>query len=262
MANLFELRGRLDKKTELILTITGFSIILLLWIILSGFKIVSPHLLPPPWMVLASYPELHFKDALVRNLLYSVYLNVMGYVEATFISIIIGFAMGLCPLLRGLFSRIVTSTRFVPMTAVTGLFIAWFGIETNMKIQFLAVGIMVYLLPVVIQRIDEIEEVYEQTAITLGARAWQRIFFVYVPHVLSRISDDIRVLVAISWTYIIVAEMINSSAGGIGALTFLAFKQSRVDKAFAILIVIGIIGFLQDKTFEMIDKKAFRYKYL
>lgn len=262
MVKLFELRGKLDKKSELILTLFGFGLLLLVWIILSGFKIVPKQLLPTPWSVLYAYKELHFHDALIRNLSYSVYLNVMGYIEAVVVSLIIGFLMGIFPLFRGLFSRLVNSTRFVPMTAVTGLFICWFGIETNMKIQFLAVGIMVYLIPVVIQRISEIDEVFEQTAITLGARPWQRILFVYTPYVMSKISDDIRVLIAISWTYIIVAEMINSNAGGIGSLTFLAFKQSHVDKAFACLIVIATVGFIQDKFLEKLDKKLFRFKYL
>jgi NitT/TauT family transport system permease protein len=259
---LLELRAKLDRRSELVLTIIGFSTLLLLWSILSGFKVLPTQLLPTPWKVLASYPELHFKDALIRNLFYSVYLNVMGYLEAIIVSLFVGFFMGIFPMFRGLFSRLVSSARFIPMTAVTGLFIAWFGIETNMKIQFLAVGIMVYLIPVVVQRIDEIEEVYEQTAVTLGATPWQRVLHVYIPSVMAKISDDIRVLVAISWTYIIVAELINASSGGIGALTFLAFKQSNVAKAFAILIIIALVGFIQDKFFEIIDKKAFRYKYL
>lgn len=259
---LFELRGKLDKQTELILTITGFSILLALWIILSGFKIIPKQLLPTPWSVLLSYPELHFKDSLVRNLSYSIYLNVMGYIEATIISLIVGFIMGLFPIFRGLFSRIVNSSRFIPMTAVTGLFIAWFGIETNMKIQFLAVGIMVYLIPVVIQRIDEIEDVYEQTAIMLGASYLQRVQHVYIPSVFNRIIGDIQNLLAISWTYIIVCEMINSSAGGIGSLAFLAAKQSRVDKVFAVLFVIILVGFIQDRLFTWLDKRMCKFKYL
>jgi len=262
ISKFFELRGRLSHKTGIIVSATGFVLLMSAWIIITALELVPRQLLPSPWRVICSFNELHFKDALVRNLGFSVYLNVMGYIEAVTISLIVGFVMGMFPLFRDLFSRYLNAARFIPMTAVTGLFIAWFGIETNMKIQFLAVGIIVYLIPVVIQRIDEIDNVYEQTAITLGAKPWQRIVSVYIPSVLSRIFDDIRILLAISWTYIIVAEMINSSSGGIGSLAFLAARQSRIDKVFAVLLVIILVGFIQDKLFEFLDRKFFPYKYL
>jgi NitT/TauT family transport system permease protein len=112
---------------------------------------------------------------------------------------------------------------------------AWFGIETNMKVQFLAFGIMVYLLPVVVQRIADVDEIYLQTAYTLGANKWQIFKSVYWPFVTSKIFDDIRVLTAISWTYIIVAELVNKT-GGVGALIFTAAPRSRLDKVFAVLL--------------------------
>ncbi|HJW28547.1 MAG TPA: hypothetical protein VJ508_04765, partial [Saprospiraceae bacterium] len=81
------------------------------------------------------------------------------------------------------------------------------------------------------------------------------------PSVVSRLSDDIRVLTAISWTYIIVAEGIGSQ-GGIGDLIWKAgFRQGRIDKVFALLIVIMIIGVVQDKVFVWLDRTFFPYKY-
>lgn len=262
ISNLFELRGRLDKRTNMMVGISGFFVLMSLWVLITHFKLIPSQLLPSPGRVLLAFPELHFKNALIRNLGYSVYLNIMGYLEAITLSLIIGFIMGLFPIFKGLFSGYVNSARFVPMTAVTGLFIAWFGIETNMKIQFLAVGIMVYLIPVVVARIEEIDDVYEHTARMLGASPIQRVISVYIPSVAGRIIVDIQNLLAISWTYIIVAEMINSSSGGIGSLAFLSAKQSRIDKVFAVLLVIVLVGFLQDRIFSFLDKKICRYKYI
>jgi len=260
--DLFKLRGDIDKKTGTIVGLIGLAILLVLWGSITGLGLIPKQLLPAPWKVLGAFGELHFKDALVRNLSYSVYLNVMGYVEAIVISLFVGFLLGLIPLFRGLFSGYLNAARFIPLPAVTGLFIAWFGIESNMKIQFLACGIIVYLIPVVMQRVLEIDSVYEHTAIMLGATPWQRITRVYAPYVMTKITDDIRVLVAISWTYIIVAEMINSSSGGVGALAYLCARQSRVDKVFAVLIVIVMVGFVQDRIFQFIDRKMYPFKYL
>jgi ABC-type nitrate/sulfonate/bicarbonate transport system permease component len=199
-------------------------------------------------------------SSLLFNTLYSVLLNILGYLEAIAVSIIVGFIIALIPFFRGLLSRYIDAIRFVPLAAVTGLFIAWFGIDLNMKVQFLAFGIFVFLLPVVVQRIYEVEEVYKQTAFTLGATSWQTIRYVYWPHVLSRLLDDIRVLTAISWTYIIVAETVNKESG-IGALIFTARRHSRLDHVFALLLLIIIIGFVQDLLFAKLDRKLNPHKY-
>jgi len=220
--------------------------------------LVSKGTLPTPQSVIISYGDL-MKDFVIWETGYSLILNILGYLEAILFSIILGFLIGLIPFFRGLLSRYVNAIRFIPLTAVTGIFIAWFSIYTNMKVQFLAFGIFVYLLPVVVQRIDEIEKVYLQTAYTLGATKWQTIKDIYFPYVTSKIIDDIRVLTAISWTYVIIAEMLNQT-GGIGALIYLAGRQSRIDKVFALLLIIIVIGILQDKFFSWLDKILFPHK--
>ena len=217
-------------------------------------------LLPTPTRVLAALPELQAEDSLVGNTLYSIKLNLLGYLLALAIALPVGFALGLVPLLRGLFSQVVDSTRFIPLTAVTGIFIMWLGLGAPMKVSFLAFGIIVYLVPVVVQRIDEVEEVYLQTVFTLGATSWQTIRTVYLPYVLSRVIDDVRVLTAISWTYITIVEMLNRS-GGIGELIWTARRQSRIDKAFAILLVIILIGVVQDRLFVLVDRLLFPHKH-
>ena len=199
-------------------------------------------------------------SSLLSNTFYSVLLNIFGYIEAILVSIIVGFIIALVPFFRGLLSRYIDAIRFIPLAAVTGLFIAWFGIDLNMKVQFLAFGIFVFLLPVVVQRIYEVEKVYKQTAFTLGATDWQTIRYVYWPHVLSRLLDDVRVLTAISWTYIIVAETVNKDYG-IGALIFTARRHSRLDHVFALLALIILIGFVQDMIFVRLDKKLNPHKY-
>jgi NitT/TauT family transport system permease protein len=130
-----------------------------------------------------------------------------------------------------------------------------------MKVSFLAVGIFVYLLPTVILRVDEVKEVYVQTVKTLGASRWQVIKTVFIPDVLSRAFDDIKVLAPISWTYIIIAEMINKT-GGLGSMAYLFGRQSRADKAFAILVIIIFIGIVLDKIFTGLDRLFFPHKYV
>ena len=262
--NLFELRGNLPVRTKLILEIIGICMLLLLWYVITAGSdpIVPSGILPSPGRVIQAMVAVFYENDLITNLFRSIGLNLSGYIEAVVISIIFGFLVGLFPLFRGLFNRQIEAFRFIPLTGVIGLFIVWFGLGTEMKVHFLAFGILIYMLPVIVTRINDVEEVYLKTAYTLGASKWQTIKTVYFPHVLSKFSDDIRVLTAISWTYIIIIESIGNQ-GGLGALMWrTGIRQGNIDKLFAMLFIIIVIVFLQDKLFVMLDRRLFPFKYL
>lgn len=292
--DLLQLRKSLDKKTSLTLAIIGIVFLLLLWILLSTPMKVNPDYmtpdeiaaaigkgemseapaynpqkvplvprssLPHPLRVLGAFKDLYLDNQLIQNACKSIGLNIGGYIKAILWSLPLGFIIGLIPLFRGSFQKVVDAVRFIPLTAVTVLFIVWFGIGVPMKVNFLAFGIMIYLLPVIVQRIDEVNDVYLKTVHTLGASSWDTVKTVYIPSVLSRLSDDIRILTAISWTYIIVAET-SGDEGGLGSLIYRAAQRmGRIDKTFAILVLIILIGVFQDRVFAYIDRKFFPHKY-
>ena len=296
---MFKLRGSLTRIQELTLGVLGLIVFIVIWWIAAEimsqkrpivegweprmpsafeegnldslaradsiafenateFEKVYP-LLPTPSKVFRSYHSLVTKDRLISNTGKSIWLNLQGYVWALIISIPLGFLIGLFPIFGGLFKKHVDAVRYIPLTILTGIFIIWFGIEDRMKVAFLAFGIIVYLLPVVVQRIQEVKDVYLKTVFTIGATDWQTVKSVYAPSVMSKLIGDIRVLTAISWTYIIIAELVNRQ-GGIGSLAYIKARQGQIEKVFAILFVIILIGFLQDRIFAFLDNKLFPYK--
>lgn len=258
----WSLRGDISGRAKTNIFVFGTMGFLALWLAISHSGWLNQRILPTPERVIGSFPELHFEYALVRNLGHSIMLNCLGYLEAVAVAVPLGFAIGLFAPIRALFDKPIAATRFLPLPAAMGLFIAWFGISTNMKVQFLAVGIIVYLLPVVVQRIADVDNVYPDTAKTLGANRWQRITKVYWPAVMSKLSDDIRVLIAISWTYIIIAEDVNKGEGGIGALISTVQRASRTDMVFAGLLSIILVGFIQDQILLFGDRRLYPYKYV
>jgi ABC-type nitrate/sulfonate/bicarbonate transport system permease component len=257
------LRGKLHRRQRLALGVGGVGLLLSLWYLLTSGPdpVFRPAILPHPWRVITAFGDLYRDNDLMRNTCRSVGINIAGYLEALMIALPLGFLIGLLPVFRGAFQRPVESIRFVPLTAVTGLFIVWFGVGTSMKVHFLAFGILIYLLPVIIQRIDDVQDVFLRTVYTLGASPWQTIRTVYWPAVVSKLSDDVRVLTAISWTYIIVAENIDSTQGGLGALIWrVGQRQGRMDKVFALLLLIILIGVVQDRLLKRADQSLFPYK--
>ena len=263
MSWLFKLRGDIPRQYKLVLEVLGVGILLLIWYFLTYGEnpVVAKLTLPSPGSVFSSYGEMISENQLVKHTFRSLGLNLGGYIKALLWTLPLGFIIGLYPLFRGMFHRMFDAIRFIPLAACTVLFIVWFGTSIPMKVNFLAFGIFIFLLPIVIQRIHEVKDVYLKTVYTIGATDWQTIRSVYIPSVMSKLIDDIRILTAISWTYIVVAETINSEEGGLGALTYIFRRQSQTDKLFGILILFILIGLIQDKLFVRLDRELFPHKY-
>lgn len=260
MNNLFKLGGNLKKSQSVIFSLIGFIAIITAWYATIIIFNIKPQIFPTPHKVILALIEL-FKDYnLVENTWYSIKLNFYGYVEAIAISIPLGFIVGLFPIFNGMFSKWVTSIRFLPLTAVTGIFIGIFGIALDMKVHFLSFGIIIYLLPIFVTRVEQTDTTHKQTIWTIGANKWQEFRYLYFPSVMSKIFTDIKVIVAISWTYIIVAELIARDLG-VGAMIWRSEKMGRVDMVFAILVVIIIVGYISDVIFNILDYIFFPFKY-
>lgn len=262
---MWELKGKLSPRQSTTIALGGLIFLVSLWHLITTMDLVPRNILPNPWRVALSYDELityHHKlyGNMWDRLFYSLKLNLTGYAEATFISLVVGFMIGLFAPVRAFLGIYLNASRYVPLTAITGIMIAWFGIHDTMKVQFLSLGIMVYMIPTVASRVQETLDVHLHTAQTLGATSWQKVWTVFFPDVLRRVSTDIINLTAISWTYITIAEMLNNT-GGIGALMWECARRSRYEQMYALLFLIVVVGIVQDRVLTILDKFAFPDKY-
>ncbi len=264
---LFKFGGEVDSKTAATINILGWLLLLFLWWLIPTMGWITERILPSPIDVVKSYETLFVERHLLYNTGYSILINLTGYLQALAIAVPLGFLVGLIPFFRHLVSKQIEAIRFTPLPATTGIFMAMFGLGLGVKIEFLAFGIFVYLLPAVTQRIDEIKtddhlKALKQTMWTINASNWQSMKYFYIPSVLSRFSMDVINLVAVSWTYIVIAEMINAQ-GGMGYMIFMATSRgSHVDQLYAVLLLIIFIGFIQDKALKALDKKMYKFKYV
>lgn len=264
---LFKMGGHVGKKTDTAIFFIGLLLLLVFWYGVTSSGLISNRILPNPVDVISSYSSMLSDANLATNTWYSIKLNLLGYFYALLIAIPLGFIIGMYPIGKSLFNRIFDSFRFIPIPACSGIFIAIFGIAFTMKASFLAFGILIYILPTVIQRVNDLQNsandkefVYLQTIKTLGATPWQKFKYVYFPFVMGKVSDDIRVLTAISWTYITIVEILNKT-GGIGSLISTFSRQSRTPEVFALIFLIVLIGISQDLLFKALDKVLFPYKH-
>ena len=164
-----------------------------------------------------------------------------------------------------MFQKPFEAIRFLPLPVTSGIFVTIFGLGFDMKASFLAFGILIYILPVVTQRVLDLQNidnptdnVYIQTANTIGMTNWQKFRYVYWPYVMEKVYGDIRSLVAISYTYVTIAENINKE-GGIGATINTLSRQSDMSSVYCLLFIIIIIGIIQDIIFKKLEPIIFKH---
>ena len=241
------------------LALAGLLTFLGAWAVLSYGDIVPSVILPSPTEVLRAFPVLHFQEALVRSAGWSLYRVTMGFVLSGLVAIPLGLLMGTFPAVKHFLSPLIDPLRFLPISALVPLFLVWFGIEETMKIMLLFVGTLVYLLPLVVEAVERVDDVYLQTATTLGASRWQLVRHVLIPGSLPAIGEALRVMNGIGWTYVILAEIVNARYG-LGHIITVAGKRSHVDQIFAGVIVILVIGVATDFIIRIINKQLFTWK--
>ena len=95
--------------------------------------------------------------------------------------------------------------------------------------------------------------------VSLGASKFQVIRTVLLPAALPEIFDSFRVMNAIAWTYVILAEAINPEHG-LGYMVQLAYSHQKASWSFAGLLVIGGIGLLTDFLIRVLSSMLFRWR--
>jgi NitT/TauT family transport system permease protein len=256
---LFAIRSPLPKRTAFLLGFVAPALVLGAWCLVSYGHLVQPDFLPTPTEVLRGTLQLFIQYDLTTAILVSSRRIALAFLLASALALPLGVLMGAFDPINRFFEPIVAPLRYMPISAFIPLLILWFGIYEKQKIAFLFLGVFVYLLPVVVSSIRLVPEELLQTAQTLGASKFQVIRTVLLPAALPEIFDSFRVMNAIAWTYVILAEAVNPEHG-LGYMVELARTHQKASWSFAGLIVIGGIGLLTDFLIRALSSVMFRWR--
>jgi ABC-type nitrate/sulfonate/bicarbonate transport system permease component len=218
----------------------GVAAVLVVWWGLSASGWVSPNKLPSPLAVVEAFAYLAWHDG--KSLLFDATLWSAARVSAAGVLVVaigvpIGILMGASPRLNALLSPLVDPFRSAPVVALLPILVMWLGIGEVMKVSFLFLGAVVYLVPMVRDAIQAVPQSHWIGARDLGATPWECIRHAVVPIAMPRIADGIIVAVSVMWTYITVAEYVNADVG-LGQLIQNARRFSAMDQVFAGIAVI------------------------
>lgn len=236
--------------------------VLLVWSVIAASGWVSQTKLPAPWTVMQAMSYLAWHEG--NSLLLTATLWSAGRVFAAgllvvLIGIPIGVIMGAAPRLNAVLSPLIDPFRSAPVVALLPILVMWLGIGETMKISFLFIGAVVYLIPMVRDAIQAVPQSYWISARDLGATPWECIRKAIVPMAMPRIADAVVVSISVMWTYITVAEYVNAREG-LGQLIQNARRFSAMDQVFAGIIVIIALALLTYQLMLAAKRKLYPWE--
>jgi NitT/TauT family transport system permease protein len=260
--NLLKIREELRTIPKVILGVIPVVLLFAIWFWITNGKsenrIISPLILPSPLEVVRSFPSLWFEAELSRSIVASAWRVILGFAVGLAVAFPLGIFMGSYSKVKAMFNPFVTFSAYLPIPALLPLTMSFFGTEELQKVMFLALGFIIYLLPLFVKAIDEVDNIYLQTAYTLGSSNWQTMSRVLIGVALPKLFHAMRLGFGVGWTYIILAEMVAANRG-LGQIIIVAQRRGPRAHIYLVLVVIVIIAYLTDKVWVKLSRSLFPY---
>jgi ABC-type nitrate/sulfonate/bicarbonate transport system permease component len=258
---LFPIRRGLSPRTDFALGLAGIGTLFLVWCGVTYGGYVGPLFLPTPtgiWNAIGDFHRHHWIFPAIWGSFWRV-TRALGLV--ILVGVPVGVAMGTFAPVDAFLRRIISGAKSVPTTGILGLIVLWFSLEERAKILFLFLGAIFYMVIMVKNAVLNVREDYIRVALDIGANRWQMVSRVLIPGALPQIWDAIAVCNGIMWTYIVLAEFINSNEAhlGLGYLLYIGSRTQESSRVFAALILIAVISSLTDWVLYAIRKRFWNW---
>ena len=246
------------------LGLAAVATVIVLWGIVTGLSLVAPTKLPSPLAVGKAFSYLAWDSDNQRSLLFNAVLWSVGRVLAAGVLVVligvpVGALMGASPHVNAVLSPLVDPFRSAPVVALLPVLVMWLGIGELMKIIFLFIGAVVYLIPMVRDAVVAVPSTYWTSARDIGATPWEAIRHAVLPMAMPRITDGIIVSISVMWTYITVAEYVNAKEG-LGQLIQNARRFSAMDQVFVGIFVIIALALVTYAAMTAIKRKLYPWE--
>jgi NitT/TauT family transport system permease protein len=256
------IRKPVPRATALLLGAIPVAGLLLLWAGLTWGaaeeRVISPVILPSPLEVLRSFKSLWFDAGLIWAVMASTARVAGGFAIGLAVAFPLGLAMGAFSRVNALFAPVALFGGYLPIPALVPLTMSLFGIGELQKVMFLALAFFVYLLPLFVKAVYDVDNAYLQTAYTLGASKAQVLRHVLLGVSFPRLFQAMRLGFGIGWSYIILAEMVAADRG-LGNIIIVAQRRGPREHIYLVLVTIVLIAWATDKLWKWLGAWLFPY---
>ncbi|MBN9427810.1 MAG: ABC transporter permease [Burkholderiales bacterium] len=202
-----------------------------------------------------------YQGTWLSNVQHSALRVGQGFALAIIVGIPLGLAIGWSRLASQLFDPLIQGLRPIPITAWLPFSIALFGIRDLGSVFLIFLGGFYPIVVNTTQGARDVERNLVRAARMMGASSRQLMRRVVLPAAMPSIFTGLRIGLGISWTAVIVSEMV-AVKSGLGYVLWDAYYVGRMDIVLADMVSIGLMGFLSDRLIVAVEQRVLAWRML
>lgn len=257
-ARLWSIRGQVTAQTYFFIACIGIALPFIAWITLNASGAVPKVFMPTPLAVAERFITWVEAEGFGGDFWISISRVSLGFLASLLLALPLGLLSGTFKPAEALLEPAMDFVRYMPAVAFVPLMLLWCGVGEGSKIAVIFVGTFFQMLLMFADDVRRVPMQQIEAAQTMGATRREIVYRVIFPSAAPAMLTTCRITLGWAWTYLVVAEMVAANSG-IGYAILKAQRFLATDKIFAGLIVIGLIGLVQDQLLRALHNLLFPY---
>lgn len=231
----------------------------LVWAVAARRAWVPPQILPAPDEVWAAFSDLWTSGDLLNDAAISLRRVIEGSGIGIMGGLVLGAGLGLSRGMTAYVRPLFTALAQIPALGWLPLVMLLVGIGEPLKIVIIAIAASV---PVTFNTMNGIRAVppgYVEVGRIFRYGRWQLLRRIVLPAALPPIFVGVRYGITHAWLALVAVELLASSEG-LGYLLVWGRQLFQLDVVIAAMAVIGLIGFLLDRSLAAMEQRLQRWK--
>jgi sulfonate transport system permease protein len=225
----------------------------------ATYQFFNPVFLPSPTMVIGAGRDLIRAGQLHLHIIQSAFRLLVGFSLGTVGGVFLGIVIGRSRRLESVIDPLINLVGPIPPFALLPMFIIWFGIGEMPKLLFIAYATFLPILASTVEGIKSVNPVLIRSAFSLGSTETQVFRRVILKSALPNIFVAMRVSLALSFSALVVAEMIGADAG-LGYLIIDSRNFFRMANMFLAASLIAVEYTLFNLFLAKVESRLFRWR--
>jgi ABC-type nitrate/sulfonate/bicarbonate transport system permease component len=226
----------------------------------SALYVMDTPTWPPVTRIFQAWIDNIVDGSLVKNLLATLWRQMLGYWLAVVLGIGIGLLMGYYRIAYNLLEPLIEIFRPIPGPAYLPVLVLFVGIGHEMKVVLILVASLFPILLNTYGGVRSIDPVQLDTARTLGLTTMQTLREIVLPAASPQILTGMRISLAISLILAILSEMIVSN-DGLGYFTLLAERTFKIPDMYAGIFTLAMFGYALNRLFLVGEGRLIRWHH-
>ena len=248
--------GRRARYLPLISILSIIVVLVLWWMLTSGFNILKPLTFPSPEEVITAAGNLGATT--VIDAFATLTRVLVSWLGGSALGVLVGLVMVRSRVLYFAWTPLIEALRPVPPVALIPFVIVWFGIGDSGKIFLGGLGCFMVMVVNTVVAAGHVAPNYVRAARSLGASENQVYRTVILPAIIPQLISGLRIAAALAFGTVVAAEFIGAE-NGIGARIMLASRTLDTGVVLLGTIVIGLMAFLVEQAIRLVNARATRW---